>query len=231
MMGHARPYYRAHVEAAGYAKAVDLFAYAFDPRRPIDPRVERLLERGLIGAEVRFRPLDWKDYDAELRLVVDIFNDAWSNNWGFVPMTEAEVKAMARQLKPILRDRYVSIAEVAGVPAAMVVTIPNVNAAIADFGGRLLPFNWARLLWRLKVAGLTSMRMPLMGVRKAYQSSRLGAALALGVIEQVRRYHTERGVTEAELSWVLEGNRPTHHIIAQMGGRHDKTYRVYEKAL
>jgi len=141
------------------------------------------------------------------------------------------VTAMARHLKPIIGSRYISIAEVDGDAAAMAVTIPNLNAEIGGFDGRLVPFNWARLIWRLKLRGARSMRMPLMGVRKKYQSSPLGAALALGVIEEVRRYHTGKGVTEAELSWVLEENRRTHHIITQMGGKHDKTYRVYEKSL
>jgi hypothetical protein len=231
MMGHARPYYAGHVEALGYAKAVDLFAYRFDISLPIGPRMVRLARRDVSVSQVRFRPLEWKRYEADLALIVDIFNDAWSDNWGFVPMTGAEVEAMARELKPIVKDRYIAIAEVAGKAAAMAVTIPNVNAAIRSFHGRLLPFNWAKLLWRLKVQGVKSVRMPLMGVRKAYQSSRLGAALALGVIEEVRRYHVANRVTEAELSWVLEQNRPTHHIITQMGGRHDKTYRVYQKAL
>jgi hypothetical protein len=231
MMGHARPYYAHHVEAAGYAKVVDMFAYVFDTAWPVDPRFARISERGFAGREVRFRPLRWAHYADELALIVDIFNDAWSNNWGFVPMTDAEVTAMAKDLKPIIKDRYVSIAEVDGEAAAMVVTIPNLNAEIGDFGGRLLPFNWARLLWRLKFKGARSMRMPLMGVRKKYQSSRLGAVLALGVIEEVRRYHTANGVTEAELSWVLEQNTPTHHMIIQMGGKHDKTYRMYEKPL
>ena len=231
MMGHARPYYGSRVEAHGYAKAVDMFAYFFDTAWPVDTRFARLTTRGLAGHEVRFRPLNWKRYADELALIVDIFNDAWSNNWGFVPMTDAEVTAMARHLKPIIGSRYISIAEVDGDAAAMAVTIPNLNAEIGGFDGRLVPFNWARLIWRLKLRGARSMRMPLMGVRKKYQSSPLGAALALGVIEEVRRYHTGKGVTEAELSWVLEENRRTHHIITQMGGKHDKTYRVYEKSL
>jgi hypothetical protein len=113
----------------------------------------------------------------------------------------------------------------------MTVTLPNLNEAIADLGGRLLPLGWAKLLWRLKVRGTRTARMPLMGVRKKYQGTQRGAALALGVIEAVRGWHADHGAKEAELSWVLEDNRPTHDIIEMVGGRAYKTYRVYEKIL
>jgi hypothetical protein len=130
-----------------------------------------------------------------------------------------------------VRAEYAWIGEADGEPAAMTVTLPNVNEAIADLGGRLLPFGWAKLLWRLKVRGTRSARMPLMGVRKKFQGTPKGAALALGVIESVRSWHAEHGAKEAELSWVLEDNQPTHDIIRLVGGRPHKTYRVYEKEL
>ena len=170
-------------------------------------------------------------FDHELQTIVDIFNDAWSDNWSFVPMTPAEVQYMGKSLKPILRSEYVWIGELDDQPAAMTVTLPNLNEAIRDLGGRLLPFGWAKLLWRLKVAGTRTARMPLMGVRKKYQGTPRGAALALGVIEAVRSWHAAHGAKEAELSWVLEDNRPTHEIIEMVGGRLYKTYRIYEKSL
>src|SRR4051812_38306090 len=108
-------------------------------------------------------------FDEELRTIVDIFNDAWSDNWGFVPMTSAEVEYMGKNLKPILRAEYAWIGEVDGWAAGMAVMLPNINEAIADLWGRLLPFGWAKLLWRLKVRGTRSARMVLMGVRKRYQ--------------------------------------------------------------
>jgi GNAT superfamily N-acetyltransferase len=170
-------------------------------------------------------------FEEELHTIVDIFNDAWSDNWSFVPMTPAEVRYMGKNLKPIVRAQYAWIGEVDGEPAAMTVTLPNVNEAIADLRGRLLPLGWAKLLWRLKVRGTRTARMPLMGVRKRYQGTPRGAALALGVIEAVRSWHAEHGAKEAELSWVVEDNRPTHDVIEMVGGRPYKTYRVYEKSL
>lgn len=231
MMGHAARYYGPRVEELGYRKARDLIAYAFDVVAPPPPRARRMLERLSKGAGLSFRPIEMRRFDQELQTIVDIFNDAWSDNWAFVPMTPAEVRHMGKNLKPIVRAEHAWIGEVDGSPAAMTVTLPNVNEAIADLGGRLLPLGWAKLLWRLKVRGTQSARMPLMGVRRKYQGTPKGAALALGVIEAVRSWHAEHGAKEAELSWVVEENQPTRDIIRLVGGRPYKTYRVYEKEL
>jgi GNAT superfamily N-acetyltransferase len=231
MMGHGPRYYGPRVEERGYRKLRDLIAYAFDVTAPPPPRARRMLERLSKGARLSFRPLEMRRFQQELETIVDIFNDAWSDNWSFVPMTPAEVRYMGKNLKPIVRAEYGWIGEADGEPAAMTVTLPNVNEAIADLHGRLLPLGWAKLLWRLKVRGTRTARMPLMGVRKKYQGTPRGAALALGVIEAVRSWHAQHGAKEAELSWVVEDNRPTHEIIELVGGRPYKTYRVYEKSL
>jgi hypothetical protein len=182
MMGHVPRYYGPRVEEQGYRKVRDLIAYAFDVVAPPPSRARRMLERLSRGAGLRFRPIEMKRFDAELDLIVDIFNDAWSDNWSFVPMTPSEVRYMGKNLKPIVRAQYAWIGEADGAPAAMTVTLPNVNEAIADLHGRLLPFGWAKLVWRLKVAGTRSARMPLMGVRKKYQGTPGGAAPAPGVV-------------------------------------------------
>jgi hypothetical protein len=231
MMGHVPRYYGARVEEQNYHKVRDLIAYAFDVAAPPPPRARRMFARLSKGARLGFRPIEMRRFDQELQTIVDIFNDAWSDNWGFVSMTPAEVRHMGKNLKPIVRAEYAWIGEVDGEPAAMTVTLPNLNEAIADLHGRLLPLGWAKLLWRLKVRGTRTARMPLMGVRKKYQGTPRGAALALGVIEAVRSWHAEHGAREAELSWVLEDNRPTRDIIELVGGRPYKTYRLYEKAL
>ncbi len=232
MMGHAPRYYGPRVEEQGFRKARDLIAYDFDVTAPFPPRARHMLERLSKGAGLSFRPIDMRRFDQELQTIVDIFNDAWSDNWGFVPMTPAEVRYMGKNLKPIVRAEHAWIGEVAGEPVAMTVTLPNLNEAIADLHGRLLPFGWAKLLWRLKVRGPRTGRMPLMGVRKQYHGTARGAALALGVIDAVCSWHaTHSGARRAELSWVLEDNRPTHDIIELVGGRPYKTYRVYEKTL
>jgi hypothetical protein len=231
MMPHGRPFYDARLIEQGFTKAKDLFAYRFDVQSPLPPAATRLIERTSRNGSLVVRPLDMARYAEEIRLVVDIFNDAWAENWGFVPFGDAEAQYLAKSIRPLVDSRCFAIAELDGEPVAMTVTLPNLNAAISDLDGRLLPFGWAKLLWRLKVEGVKSWRMPLMGLRRAWHGTVKGSAAALGVIEAVRAYHAPRGVREGELGWVLEDNTAIQRIIRAVGGVPYKTYRVYEKAL
>ncbi len=231
LMGHAPAYYKDRLEAQGYRKVKDLIAYSFDLSRE-PPAVEvAALKKLARNPDVRLRPLDKAHFQADMETIVDIFNDAWSDNWGFVPMSPAEVRFMGESLKPLVKPGFICIAELKGEPVAMAVTLPNIHEAIADLGGRLLPFGWAKLLWRLKVKGLDSARMPLMGVRRRLHGTSLGFSLALAVIETVRRFHLECGTKWSELSWVLEDNRPVRRVIELPGGQPYKTYRLFEKDL
>lgn len=231
MMGHARPYFRDRVEALGYAKAKDLIAYEFDVTSPWPPLTRRLLERLRKTPGVRIRRLDMRRYREEIDVVCRIFNDAWADNWGFIPFGEEEARYLAASLRPLVNPGSFAIGELDGEPVAFTATLPNLNEAIRGLDGRLLPFGWARLLWRLKVKGLTTGRMPLMGIAKRLQGTPKGAALALGVIDAVKRHHQPLGYRSAELSWVLEDNKAVQDVIRAVGGVPYKRYRIYEKRL
>ncbi len=229
MMGHARPFYGQQIEALGFNKAKDLLAYHMAPDFEA-PRVMRSLAERAAG-RVLVRPLRRKALGEELELLRDIFNDAWSENWGFVPFTEAEFNEVGKAMTLLLDDDFVQIAEVDGEAAAMIIALPNVNEAIRDLHGRLLPFGWAKLLWRLKVRYPRSGRVPLMGVRKQYQHSRLGPTLAFMLIDALRWPVIRRGIREVEMSWILEDNSGMRNIIESVGGIAYKRYRLYEKPL
>ncbi len=229
MMGHARPGVAQALEDAGYAKARDLYTYTLNPDFETPAVMRKLVERQ--GQRIRVRRLDRRRATEEFELLRDIFNDAWSGNWGFVPFTQPEFADMAKSLSLLVPDDYIRIAEVDGYPVAFIVVLPNLNEAIRDLGGRLLPMGWARLLWRLKVRSPGSARVPLMGVRRAYQRTRQGSALAFMVIDAVRKAVARRGVKTVEMGWILEDNDGMRSIIETIGGRHYKTYRVYEKEL
>jgi hypothetical protein len=232
MMAHARPYFAGHVTANGYQAAEDLIAYRYGPDAPTD-MLKKLLDRSLRRGEITLRTIrmDKKNFDSEVSMLLDIINDAWSDNWGFVHMTRAEIDDLSGILKLLLRPGDVAIAEYQGKPAAFAAIFPNLNEAIRDMNGRLLPFNWAKLLWRMKVSRPKTARMPMMGVRKSLQASPVGAALALSVIQSVRDFNFSRGVTDSELSWILARNTRVRHVIEMVGGVPYKTYRVYEKPL
>lgn len=231
MMGHARPYYCERLENAGYTKAKDLICYSFSQTQDKVGKIDGFLARAKQIDGLVIRPLDMGRYEAEIDNIIDIFNDAWSENWGFVPMVEAEVRHMAKMLRPLVRPDNFAIAELEGRPVAMAVSLPNVNEAIADLDGRLLPFGWAKLLWRIKTRKTKSARMPLMGVRKEYQGALTGAILAFSVIDAVRTAQFKAGVEKGELSWILEDNLPVRNMIELCGGVPYKTYRIYERGL
>lgn len=230
MTPHSLPYYGQAIEQCGYQPAQDLVAYELNSGTLTLPRImQALLNRS--ADRVKVRPLRRKQKTAELKVMRDIFNDAWENNWNFVPFTDAEFAAVGKELLMLLPDDFIQIAELDGEAAAFVVLIPNINEVITDLDGRLLPFGWARLLWRLKVKFPKSARVALMGVRQKYQNTRFGPALAYTVIKNVTDAGVARGLERVEMSWVLDNNHATKNIIESIGGEISKRYRMYEKDL
>jgi GNAT superfamily N-acetyltransferase len=231
MMGHGKPYYAPRMEELGFTKAKDVIAYHYDLNPNSLPILERVQKRAMASGDVSLRPIKMSDMKNEIRLIMDIFNDAWSNNWGFVPWTEAELDKLGKDLKLLVNGNYGYIASYKGEAAAFVVTLPNLNDWIKGMNGRILPFNWFKLLRHVIRKKPTSLRMPLMGVRRKFHGTPMGSALSTIVIEAARKYHVGRGGRTAELSWILEDNFPVRRLIETFGGLPYKTYRIYEKAL
>jgi hypothetical protein len=230
LMGHDPVYAGKRIEDQGYAKARDLFAYRADETGDIPEIAQRRVKRGLPSGVV-LRQLDMKRYDEEVTTLTEILNDAWKDNWGFTPTTEAETRQLAKALKQVIDKRLVWFAEIDGEAAGVVVFLPNVNEAITDLNGKLLPFGWAKLLWRLKVKGVKSARIPLMGVRRKFSTTQRGRMLPFWMMKASRDSAIGLGYNRFEISWVLEDNSAMRHIAENVGGTHYKTYRVYEKAL
>ncbi len=229
MLGHALPYYGSRVEEQGFAKEQDLLAYRVATDTPQPRHLEMLIKRS--GEHVKIRPLRKDFFKEDLKIIQDVFEDAWSENWGYIPFTPAEFAELGKNLKFLVDVDFVSIAEVDGEPAGMMVTFPNLNEMIQDLNGRLLPFGWLKLLWRLKVSGAKSARVPLMGVKRRYQGSRLGAAIALMLISPLHLKARKEGIKEVDMSWILEQNLAMRKIIESVGSTLYKRYRIYQKDL
>jgi len=229
MMGHARPYYADRIEEDGYQKEKDLLAYIINTDSKMTATAKRIIAR--TKDRIHIRRLQKSNFVNELEIIRNIFNDAWSQNWGFIPWTEAEFEHLGKDLKMLADEELVKIAEVDGKPAAFIVVLPNINEIIRDLNGRLLPFGWLKMLWRLKVKHPKSARIPMMGVCSQYHDSLMGAALAFGVIFDTQQPIIKRGIKEVELSWILEDNAGMRKIIESTSGRVYKTYRIYSKQL
>ena len=230
MMGHALPFYATRLEELGFAKAKDVIAYDFEDPGHIPRTLKAAYDRALANPDIAVRPLDKKRLMRELEIIVAIANDAWSENWGFVPWTQEEMTALGNNLKLLVTGDYIAIAEYKGEPAAMAVSLPNINDWIRGLDGRLLPFGWAKLAWNLMARPPRSVRMPLMGVRKAFHGTAMGGVLGMAALARVRSYHVSRGTMRGELSWILEDNMRMRRMIETFGGKAYKTYRIYEKA-
>jgi hypothetical protein len=229
MMPHSRPYYADAVERCGYRPAADMFACLISAHFQPPPTMAALFER--LRSRVRIRPLERRRRDADLDLMCDIFNDAWADNWGFVPFTQAEFRIIGREMLMIIPPDFIQLAELDGEPVAFIVLLPNVNEALADLGGRLWPLGWLKLLARLKFGYPRTGRIPLMGVRRRLHHTRFGPGLALSVVEALRAPGLRAGIEEVEMSWILESNAAMLGIVELLGGHISKRYRVYEREL
>ncbi len=231
MMGHATRYYQNRVEEQGYSKAKDVLAYEFDNLKGLPPAMRKMVDRMMLSGDLTVRPLNKKNMASEIDIIMDIFNDAWADNWNFVPFTRAEVNNLANLFKMLLDSKAVQFAYWKGQPAAFCLAIANINEWFQGLDGRILPFGWAKLLPRVLSGKSRSVRVPLMGVKRKFQDGAIGAGLALAAIRASSDHLISKGVTHGEYSWILEDNMRVRHILESMGSRVYKTYRIYEKIL
>ncbi|MES2173337.1 MAG: N-acetyltransferase [Pseudomonadota bacterium] len=232
MMGHNSPTYQAMIEGAGYAPAKQLKTYELDITRNFPPLIQRIIKSGENNDRIRIRKVDKSKFDQEAAIILAILNDAWGNNWGFVPITDAEIAHTGKKLKPIVFEDLIMVAELDGEPVAFMMTLPDLNEALKPLGGSLFPFGWIKLLRWLRKPQARTMRVPLMGVVQRLQSSRMAGQLAFMMIETIRLAAlAQYGSTRGELGWVLDDNQGMNAIAEAIQGTVNKVYQIYEKPL
>ncbi|MEN9577685.1 MAG: hypothetical protein RJA70_694 [Pseudomonadota bacterium] len=228
MMPHHRAYQGGLIAAAGFERTKTLFAWRYEVGN-LKRRVSKALEDIEALPEVTSRTVNMKNVEGDTRIVMDIFNDAWSENWGFVPYTEAELAKLASDFKLIIRPEITRIAFINGEPAAVAVALPNVNEAIRDLKGKLFPLGLPKLLFRLKVQRPETARLLILGIRKKFRNERKYAGLSAYLYALLNNAGQELGIRWGELSWTYEENGPVNAAIKMMGGHIYKKYAVYER--
>ena len=232
MMGHNKAEYQAWVEGAGYRGAKDLYTYDVSATQSFAPIVDRIVASGERNERIRIRKVDKSRFDEEASLILAILNEAWSDNWGFIPLTDSEIAYAGKKLKPIVLEDMILIAEYDGEPVAFMMGLPDINEFIADLKGELFPFGFVKLLWRLKKMRPKGGRVPLMGVVRKLHATRLASQLAFMMIEYIRRVgNGEYLIERAEVGWILDDNQPMISIADAIDARRNRTYRIYEKPL
>jgi GNAT superfamily N-acetyltransferase len=231
MMSHSRPYQMELCDKLGLLKEKDLWAWRYEEGE-FPPRVVRAWEEIRKLPEVKLRSIDMKNLDREIQAVMDIYNDAWSGKWSYVPALPEEVKKVTADLRLVLDPDVAFMAEIDGKIQGMCILLPNLNEVVRDFDGKLFPFNWTKLLYRLKVKKPVSTRLMMLGIKKEVRANvkRYGGLSAAMYLEVAKR-GLPKGYKWGELSWTREDDRPINLGIQSMGAKVYKKYRVYQKAL
>ncbi len=226
------PYLSRHLEALGYGKAKDLISYRFEIDEALLNEKPRITSRKEWRDRLTLRPLDMaKLKTGETALMEELFNDGWSENWGFVPFTKAEFDSTADALKLVMPPEFGIVAELDGKPQSFVIALPNLFEIVSDFDGRLFPLGLPKLISRMRNHKFDAARIVLLGTRKALQNSATGGAILLGMIEEMRRRGASASIKHLEAGWVLEDNLAMRRPIEMFGGQVDKIHRIYEKRL
>jgi hypothetical protein len=226
MMPHNPAYYAELVENAGFEKSMDLYAWFLLTDKGLNPKIVRVGERVLKDQNIRVRSINMKKFWSDVAIIKNIYNDAWSTNWGFVPMTDEEFEHLARDLKLVVDPRVVLIAEKNGEPVAFSLALPDINQALKKINGRLFPLGLPLLLYHTR--HIQRVRVLALGISKKVQNwNGLGAAL---YYESFRR-GVDAGYRSCEFSWTLENNDLINRSMQLFGAQVYKKYRIYERAL
>ncbi|MDC0707525.1 N-acetyltransferase [Stigmatella sp. ncwal1] len=223
------PYYAALIEACGFTKAKDLWSFELSSSAEPPEKVVRIAEKIRQREGITVRPANLKHLNEEVARLKAIYNSAWEDNWGFVPMTEREFDHLAREMKQIVRPELVLIAEVKGEPVAFSITLPDANEAIKAAGGRLTTFGFPVGLVKMFLAlrKIRRLRLITLGIKEGYRRRGIDAILYLDTLRTARRLGYEGG----EISWTLEDNHLVNRAIESMGGQRSKTHRIYQRPL
>jgi GNAT superfamily N-acetyltransferase len=225
------PFYRELIEAEGFEKAIDVLMWELNfgdlkQGERFDPSIHAAAEKALHDEGITIRNMRKRDMAAEVRRFMDVYNEAWGDNWGFVPITDAEVEFQAKNLKPVLDETWTFMAEKDGEVVGAALTLPDINQVMAGMGGRLLPFGWLRFLRGRR--GIDRLRVFALGVKHDYRHTGVAAGLYLKHLEAAGQPGAIEG---GEMGWILETNGPMNRAMEGMGGKVVKRYRIYQRGL
>lgn len=228
-----RPFMDSLILRSGYEKAKDLFGWWYQANTPVDDLTRKVAQKTRDLPNVKIRLMSKKEIRREAKIIQDVYNEAWKNNWNFTPFTDMELEVIANEYKLFIDEELAYVAEVDGKPAAMLFAIPDINELIRDFNGELMrnPINLVKLLWRLKFNRPKNARLILLGVKDEFRASRKYGALAAVLYEEISKRGTAAGYNAGELSWTLEDNNGINRGIERMNAKIYKKWRVYERAL
>jgi hypothetical protein len=231
---YAPPYYARQLQSLGFTKAMDLIAFGMDTGEVLEESLRRI--RALHAAwkhrdKLKTYGLTYWSWRSSFKRLLELFNDAWSENWGAVPISSAEVDYIAKLMLPVIKPSWIRIAEWEGEPIGIVAMIPNANEAFATLKGKLLPFGWLRLMNRIHVRGTRTARLPMAGIVHKWRDTRVGQMAMNRLMMETALTARKNNMPLVEISWVLETNRHAIQGIELFGAKRIRTFRVFERAV
>lgn len=228
MMPHHRPYQGGLIEANRFERVRTMYAWKYEVGN-LKRRVQEAHDEIEKLPEVSSRPVNMNNIEGDTRIVMDLYNDAWAENWGHVPMTPAELRSLAKDFRLLLRPEITRIAFVNGEPAAVAIAAPNLNETLSDLNGKLMPTGLFKLAYRLKIRQTETARLIILGIAKRFRNQRKYAGLSLYLYAKLNQGGQHLGIKWGELSYTDEANGPVNTAIKMMGGTIYKRYNVYER--
>ncbi|MFJ1269625.1 hypothetical protein ACD661_13745 [Legionella lytica] len=228
MMTQNPEYYPQLIDSLQYSKSMDMHAWLIDHKTiNLHPRLNAIKQKLLNDADIVLRPLNMNNYYEEMKLLISIYNEAWEENWGFVPFSEKEGDHLIKELKSVINPKLAFVITVKGEPAAFSICLPNINQALHTIrNGRLLPTGWLKFLWFLKnPKNKMEGRIPLLGIKRTFRHLQLGSLLYAKYGEVC----AELNMGDIECSWILETNKSMNFALKHINAKPYKTYRIYEK--
>jgi hypothetical protein len=229
---YAPPYYASHLESLGFTKAMDLIAFGMETGEGLEEPLRRI--RAVHAAwkhrdQLKTYGLTYRSWRSSFKRLLDLFNDAWSENWGAVPISSAEVDFIAKLMLPVIKPSWIRIAEWQGEPVGIVAMIPNANEAFVALKGKLLPFGWFQLMKRIHVTGTRTSRLPMAGIIHKWRDTRVGQMAMNRLMMEMALTARKNKIRLVEISWVLETNAHAIHGIELFGSRPIRKFRVFER--
>jgi len=231
---YAPPYYARQLEALGFTKAMDVIAFGMDTGEVLEDALRRI--RALHAAwkhrdDLKTYGLKYSTWRGSFKRLLDLFNDAWAENWGAVPISGAEVDYIAKLMLPVIKPSWIRIAEWHGEPIGIVAMIPNANEAFAKLKGKLLPFGWLQLMKRIHITGTRTARLPMAGIVRKWRNTRVGQMAMNRLMMETALTARKHNIPLVEISWVLETNVHAIQGIELFGARPMRRFRIFERAL
>ncbi len=231
---YAPPYYAKHLEALGFTKAMDFVAFGMDTGAVLEKPLARV--RAVHAAwkhrdELKTYGLTYRTWMPTFKRLLELYNDAWAENWGAVPISPAEAHFIAKLMLPVIKPSWIRIAEWRGEPVAVLAQIPNANEAFAKLKGKLLPFGWLRLMYHIHVTGTRTSRIPMAGIAAKWRNTRVGQMAMTRLWDETAEIARKNKIARAEISWVLETNVMAIQGIELFCTNRIRKFRIYERAL